>query len=213
MKFLKKSQLNFRNVGDQSVAVTMDSPANPDTPRIVMENDNSLLIPKGPTVARPDSFNVVVDGMIRYNTTTEEFEFRQESRWRAVRFKESVGIIQQYIGDGNSDEIYFGPLHPDPYVDTNGETRTVDQNKEWTANGNVLTPGDIWTGANLIVLIENVFQIYQVNYTIVQNPLGTPSASFYSGAQTYPQGWYLKFDDTLPVPYGKPVTVLHGFDR
>ena len=31
------------------------------------------------------------------------------------------------------------------------------------------------------------------------------------GGATYPSGYYVLFDS--PVPVGKPVIVLHGFDR
>lgn len=56
------------------------------------------------------------------------------------------------------------------------------------------------SAASVIVLIENVFQISVTNYNLVQNPLGA-----------YPPGWYIDFTD--PVPAGKPVTVLHNFDK
>ena len=56
-----------------------------------------------------------------------------------------------------------------------------------------------WGGQNLIVLIENVMQLHGTNYTVVQNPSG------------YATGYYLFFNS--PVPLGKPVIALHGFDQ
>jgi len=53
--------------------------------------------------------------------------------------------------------------------------------------------------ASILVLIENVFQIATTNYELVQNPSGKPA------------GWYLNFG--TPVPLGKPVTVIHNFDK
>ena len=47
---------------------------------------------------------------------------------------------------------------------------------------------------NIITLVENVIQIPGVNYTLVNN----------SGDK------YVKFDS--PVPFGKDVTVMHGYD-
>lgn len=52
---------------------------------------------------------------------------------------------------------------------------------------------------SILVLVENVFQIATTNYTLVQNPGG------------YDPGYYIQFG-TAP-PAGKPVTVLHNFDK
>jgi hypothetical protein len=200
MRFLKKSQINFRNVSDDSIAIQITKEVTLDTP-------NSVLVPKGPTTQRPGESGIITqpkNGHLRYNTDRGQFEVYQANAWRLIRFKESVGIIQQNVGIGNSEELYFGPLRPEP-------PSIIDSNAEWSVNGNIITPGNTWTGANLIVLVENVFQIFSTNYTVEQNPAGVPTAAFYNGAQTYPTGWYIRFDS--PVPYGKPVTIIHGFDR
>jgi hypothetical protein len=47
--------------------------------------------------------------------------------------------------------------------------------------------------------IENVFQIATTNYTIVQNPAGKAA------------GWYVSFGSAPDT--GKPITVLHNFDK
>jgi hypothetical protein len=52
---------------------------------------------------------------------------------------------------------------------------------------------------NVLVFAENVFQIPITNYTLVQNPAGKAA------------GWYIEF--ASPVDAGKPVTVLHNFDK
>jgi len=188
MKFLKQSQLNFRNVGDHSVAVVADgSPARFSVPpRITMENTNSLLVPKGTTVQRP---LVEINGMIRYNSTTDQFEFRQANQWRTVRFKEATQITQQSLGNGDGNNIFFGPLNPAPPA--------------------VVESGTTWGAQNIIVLVENVMQLSQINYQVAQLN-GSESGGIYVNAP-YAPGWYVQFD--TPVPWGKPVTVLHGFDR
>jgi hypothetical protein len=244
MKFLKQSQLNFRNVRDQSVAVTVDGGTdNPLSPRIIMENTNSLQIPRGSTIQRPDSV-VWINGMMRYNTITDQFEFRQANQWRNVRFKESTQIVQQALGAGDSAEIFFGPLSPAP-------PSTVES-------------GASWGPQNLLVYIENVPQLSISNYVVQDNPSvvitgsvslgsvtfdstditrtmtgatitgpgvpsGTTVSTLISGNSltlsaaatedaedqlytvSYAAGWYIRFDS--PVPYGKPVTVIHGTDR
>lgn len=52
---------------------------------------------------------------------------------------------------------------------------------------------------SIFVFVENVYQIPNTNYTLFQNPAGKP------------EGWYIRFSS--PVDLGKPVTVLHNFDK
>lgn len=188
MRFLKTLSLNTRAIHDDRLAI--------DTANgVIMNTANNLLMPKGATSDRPVA---PVTGMIRYNTTTNEAEVYQgiggSATWRSLRFKESTGIIQQNLGPGDDTEIAFGPLSPRP-------SGNVDENQDWASPGNTLTPGNIWTGANLIVLIENVFQIYGTNYDIVDGIIVSKT----------PGQLYVRF--ASPVPVGKPVTILHGFDR
>ena len=194
MKFLKKSQINFRNVKDDSIAIQVDG-------EVTMDTTNVLLVPKGrgPFLADGSTVDPLGDsqrplsptnGHVRYNTSTNEFELYQNSAWRKVSYKEPTLITQQGPWNGDDIELYFGPLNsgnPDyPYPETTNPQ-------------------------NILVFVENVFQISTTNYTLVDNPVGVPSASFYSGAGSYPAGRYVKFDSA--VPFGKPVTVIHGFDR
>lgn len=168
MKFLKRSQLNFRNVKDNSVAVEIDG-------EIKFDSTNVALIPKGTIGERPLT---PVNGHMRYNTTTNEFEFYQDGAWRKVSFKEPTLIRQQDLGLGDDVELHFGPLNSG-----NSDYPYPDLNKP----------------QNILVFVENVVQISLTNYILVDNPVGKPA------------GRYVRFD--TPVPTGKPVTVLHGFDR
>ena len=167
MKFLKKLQLAKKNLTDDRIAVDANS-------LVYFESTNAMKLPIGTTNQQPgQSGNTVTspaNGMVRYNSSTNQLEVYQNSAWRNVRFKEATTITQQSAGTGDGTETKFGPLSPVP-----------------TAAQNVL------------VLIENVMQIATTNYTLVQNPGG------------YAAGWYISF--TSPVPVGKPVTVLHGFDQ
>lgn len=116
------------------------------TNAIVMGSQNNLLLPSGPTSTRPVS---PVNGMIRYNTDLSDVEVYQNT-WRSLRYRESGAITQQTLGYGDASTLYFGPLNPAPPA--------VSQN------------GYTWTGNNLIVLVENVMQLFNTNYTVVQNP-------------------------------------------
>lgn len=167
MKFLKRSNLDSRNIKDNAVAVEVDN-------EIKLQSSNVLLIPVGSQSERPIS---PTNGHMRYNTTSNEFEFYKDA-WRKVSFKEPTTITQQNLGNGNATEIYFGPLN----------------------SGNADYPyPDLDKPQNIIVLVENVFQLSTTNYTLEDNPAGKSA------------GRYIKFDSAVPL--GKPVVVLHGFDR
>ena len=170
MRYLQRQLLNKRQVVDYGIAVGIAGD-------VVMNSTNNLLLPKGTTAERPV---VLADGMIRYNTTSSEVEVRQGSVWRSLRFKESTGITLQSLGFGDGSTTLFGPLNPTPPT--------------------VIEYGATWGGQNLIVLVENVIQIFNTNYTIVQNPGGA-----------YVNGYYIQF--TGPSIPNNPINVLHGFDR
>ena len=96
-----------------------------------------------------------------------------------MRFKEpnqNPGITQQNLGNGDAVETVFGPLDsgdPDfPIPDA---------------------------AQNVLVFVENVFQISGTNYTLEQNPAGKAD------------GWYIKFSSAPDL--AKPITVLHNFDK
>jgi len=140
MRFLRRQTLNRRAVYDNTLYVDTNN-------AIVMGSQNNLTLPTGPDSTRPA---VPVNGMIRYNTTSLDIEVYQGSTWRALRYRESGSITQQTLGIGDGDTLYYGPLNPAP-----------------TANAQ---RGYSWSGANLLVLVENVLQLHITNYTVVQNP-------------------------------------------
>lgn len=188
MRFLKTLTLNRRAIYDSRVALDINN-------NFTVADSFTMVLPKSDaSVSNPTV------GQIRYNTATNEVEVYQgiggSATWRSLSFKESTGIIQQDIGTGDAIETTFGPLVPNP-------SSVVDENIAWAASGNMLTPGDEWTGANLIVLVENVFQLYNTNYTIVLGENLVPPRI--TGEK------YIQFSSAVDL--GKHVTVLHGFDR
>jgi hypothetical protein len=112
-----------------------------------MGSTNTMKLPAGATSERPA---VPDNGMMRYNKDTGDVEVYQGYSWRALRYRESGAIILQTVGYGDASATYFGPLNPAPPL--------------------VSQSGYSWTGANLIVLVENVIQIFNTNYTVVPNP-------------------------------------------
>ena len=138
-----------------------------------MESTNSLNIPRGNNAQRPNTAQI---GQIRYNTQEKYVEFYQSGVWKPIRLQEPTTITQQSLGNGDGSETVFGPL----------------------ASGDSAFPVPS-AAQNVLVLVENVFQLSTTNYTLVQNPAGKAA------------GYYIQF--TTAVPLGKPVTVLHNFDK
>jgi hypothetical protein len=185
MKYLRRSHLNSKTVtGRNSVYVDISG-------EVVVDSQYSLLLPRGDNEQQsPDDSTAptYVNGMIRYNTETNQFEGYQAGAWRNFRFKEPGKMEVFPIGTGNAVETKFA-LNFDPF------TITPQSGMPWDA-------GQI--AKNLIVVVENVFQIATVNYTIEQNPSSGPGAP-------YPVGVYVVFG--TPVPLSKPIYVLTGFDQ
>lgn len=213
MKFLKQSQLNKGNLKDQSIAIVTDGPNVVGTARdarIVLDNTNSLQLPSGVSNERPSGSIVLIDGLMRYNETTAEIEVRSDGLWRRLAYKEPnlieiqtgpVGGGTTWEGDsldgGATGEIYFGPLEYD------------DDNATGDYPSHAIP--DASKPQNLVVYIENVPQLPNTNYVLFTNPPGNSSPTGYLSGATYPPGVYVKFNGS--VPFGKPVTVIHGFDR
>lgn len=199
MRYLRKQILNRNTVtGQDSLYINIKGEA-------VVDQPYTLLVPRGTTSERLPSGSTAVNGMIRYNHQTGEFEGYQggtgdpdvpgSGSWRSFRFKEPGGIVVQTLSEvGDGSTIIFGPLNPDPLSTVVAQSGTT-----W----------DLTQAAkNIIVLVENVVQIAGVNYQLVQNPAGN-----YGGnpGVDMPNGTYLQFGSAVPA--NKPVYILHNFDR
>lgn len=149
--------------------------------QVVLDSTDMMLVPKGSTADATTSYT---EGHIRYNTDTNEFECYQNGALRKMRFKEPTSITQQNLGNGDATETVFGPL----------------------ASGDSDYPVPA-AAQNVLVFVENVFQIATTNYTLEQSTSGSltgPNAP-------YADGYYIKF--TSAPDLGKPVNVLHNFDK
>jgi len=144
MRFIKHQNTNLRNVYGKGVKYDIND-------QVIVDSTNSMLVPKGTTAERPASPN---NGHLRYNTDDDQFEVYQNGAWRELRFKEpnqDPGIVQQNLGNGDAVETTFGPLN--------------------SGDPDFPVPA---AGQNILVFVENVFQIHNTNYTLVQNP-GLPN--------------------------------------
>jgi len=112
--------------------------------QVVLDSSDMMLVPKGTTANAITSYT---EGHIRYNTDSDEFECYQNGALRKMRFKEPATITQQSLGFGDAVETIFGPLD--------------------SGDSDYPTPA---AAQNIIVLVENVFQLATTNYTLIQNP-------------------------------------------
>lgn len=139
--------------------------------RAVMDLSGGLRLPKGSTVERPQVSGVRngngANGFIRYNTDTNSLEAYIDGVWEVVRAPGATTITKQTLGPGDDVETTFGPLDIEPSSEN-----------------------------NILVFVENVFQISDTNYNLDYNYLGS--------GQTY-----IQF--TSPVPLDKYVTIYFGF--
>jgi hypothetical protein len=146
MRYLKRQTLDRRSANN----TTLYSDAERANVYIAPTGQGSVVIPTGTTAQRPSS---PVNGMMRYNTdvsTGGQVEVYQSGTWRSLRFKESGQIIQQNLGAGDGTTTYFGPLSPQPPT--------------------VVANNATWGSQNILVIVENVIQVSEINYTVTNNP-------------------------------------------
>tara|TARA_Y100000389_G_C17431184_1_gene502727 strand:- start:751 stop:1284 length:534 start_codon:yes stop_codon:yes gene_type:complete len=177
MRLLKAQTTNLRNIYGKGIKYDTDD-------QIIIDSTNVMLVPKGTTAQRPAT---PTNGHLRYNITTNQLEAYQNTAWREVRYKEpnqDPGITQQNLGNGDATETVFGPL--------------VSGDAEYPVPA---------AAQNILVFVENVFQVSTTNYTLEQSSSGNLTGP----NQPYADGYYIKFSGAPDV--GKPITVLHNFDK
>ena len=143
MRLLKAQNTNLRNISGKGVKYDIND-------QVIVDSTNVILVAKGTTAERPSS---PANGHFRYNTDEDQFEAYQNGAWRYLRFKEpnqDPGIVQQNLGNGDATITLFGPLD-------SGDTDNV-------------APA---AAQNILVFVENVFQISTTNYSLSQNPTST----------------------------------------
>jgi hypothetical protein len=150
MRFLKRQTINRR----QLKSTTVYSDVSDANVYINPSNSGSMVLPSGTNAQLPAS---PVNGMMRYNVDLDEVQVYQGSSWRSLRFKESSNITQQNLGTGDGISNYYGPLSPTP--------------------PSIVASGATWGGQNIMVYVENVYQLFGTNYTISQNPTATKTTT------------------------------------
>ncbi len=189
MKFLKTKNISKFSINDRSLIAYPDGvgPGN----RIVVNAKGGIMLPKGTTAQRPQLTGVRqptdANGTMRYNTTLNVVEAYVGGTWVTVASPVASAITKQTLGPGDGTETVFGPL-----------------------NASFVTSYSA-SADNILVLVENVFQISTTNYSVQQSVSGSltgPNAP-------YADGWYVKFTSAVPASGGggNPVyvTVYYGY--
>lgn len=109
--------------------------------RIVTDSTASLQVPAGNTSQRVQTYQ---NGMLRYNTDLNEFEAYVNGTWEILRTRRQANISFQNLGTGDYVSTVFGPL-----------SYRQNPNKP----------------ENILIFVENVYQIPTVNYTLVNDPV------------------------------------------
>jgi hypothetical protein len=140
MRLIKAQNTNLRNIYGKGVKYDIND-------QVILDSTNTVLVPSGTTAQRPTS---PVNGHMRYNTTDTRFEIYENNKWDGLKVaapSTSAPILQQNLGSGDAVETIFGPLD----------------------SGDAFYPVPA-AAQNVLVFVENVFQISGTNYTLVQNP-------------------------------------------
>jgi hypothetical protein len=153
MRFLKNQTLSKYGLTENSLRIFERPAGHTDQgSRIVMDLTGALRLPKGTSDQRPSVSGVTTpegaNGYIRYNTSIDPVTLQQvgieayvNGVWEVVRAPGTSTITKQTLGPGDYVNDVFGPLD--------------------------IVPA---TADNIIVLVENVFQISVTNFTLDQNP-------------------------------------------
>jgi hypothetical protein len=150
--------------------------------RIRTTTVRSLQLPSGTTGQRPTP----VDGMIRYNTTLHDSEIYNidgaGTGWERIKTNRQATITPQNLGVGNYVNTVFGPLAYD-----------VDPTKP----------------QNVMVFVDNVYQIPTTNYTL---ELGSGiSTSTTLTADMFTNASSIHVTTTSNILIGMTVSATSGF--
>ena len=149
MKYLKTKNISKFSISDRTFIV---SPYG----RITTNSTNSLQIPVGTDAQKPQT-SLLNQGMLRITDPNlgaagegfGQFEVYQAGAWRPVKFKVPSQVSYSTPVYANDIETLF-------YIDPQPPLTIED--------------GVAWTGAQLMVYVENIFQLYNQNFVVVENP-------------------------------------------
>jgi hypothetical protein len=143
MRYLKRQSTNKRLLNGKGLIYTQYE-------EIEAQSTGAFLVPKGTQAQRPASPQ---EGQLRFNTTLRQLEVYESLQggapvWKQFRLSEPQNIVVQNLGNGDDTEVNFGVLN-----DGFGSGLGYPTSPE-----------------NVLVMVENVLQIPNTNYTLTQNP-------------------------------------------
>lgn len=141
-----------------------------DLTNVLIKNDTLTGSIRMPKGLDAERPGTPVSGDIRYNTTSNVMEYYDGGNWRSISYQQNQTITKDSF-TGDGINDKFGPL--------------------------TYTPTSV---NNILVFIQNVFQVGASNYTLVD-----------SGGGATPPLNYIKFG-SIP-PNGHSIIILHGFDK
>jgi len=147
MKFYKRQSIDSHNPQDDKFAVEADG-------RLISDSTKSFRLPGGMTSERPTNPDA---GQIRVNTDLDDLETRVRTLWERVRTVRPASITVQNLGSGNYFSTIFGPLNS-----------SYDRSYDPTYNGGA---------ANIMVYVDNVYQIPGINYDLITDPSPVTAAT------------------------------------
>jgi len=143
MKYYKRHTLNPSNPIDNGFAQDANG-------MIITNTKIGMELPSGTSAQRPGSTSYpnepLVSGTVRYNSDLLNLEVYQRGKWERIRTVRPATITVQNLGNGNYRDTIFGPLNS-TYQDSY-----------------------IKSSANIMVYVDNVYQIPVTNYAVGATP-------------------------------------------
>jgi hypothetical protein len=144
MRLIKAQNTNLRNIYGKGIKYDTND-------KVTVDSANVMRVPKGTTAQYTTTPE---DGDLRFNTDKSEFEIVSNggtiASIRTTAPGTNPGIVQQSLGNADGSSTIYGPLD----------------------NQDTVFPNPL-NAQNILVFLENVFQISTTNYTTVQNPTAT----------------------------------------
>lgn len=169
MKFLKTKNVSKFSINDRTI-IAYPEGVGPGG-RVVFNSTGAIMLPKGGEGQRPQLNGVRqpedANGYIRYNTDNNTIEGYVGGNWEIVTAPSAATVSKQTLGPGDYSTTIFGPLTRSPS-----------------------------SPDNILVFVENVFQISTTNFNLLYNYLGSGNT-------------YIEF--TSPVPLDKYITIYFGY--
>jgi len=136
MRLIKQQNTNLRNIYGKGIKFDINQ-------QVVMDSNNSLLVPKGTTADRPA---FAEEGQFRYNTDTLKFEYYENGEWtNSIGTTQGVYYVSKNGSDGNNGKTVGSAFQSLDFALTQvpeGSTIFV-KSGDYTINNPVVVPREV----------------------------------------------------------------------